>query len=170
MRAGRDPVGYDDAREYPRPVAEDIVTPAVRRRIMQSVPRRGTRLELVVREVVAAYRVRYRLNATDLPGSPDIANKSRRWAIFVHGCFWHGHANCKKTKGGARGRIPASNRAFWAVKIADNRRRDARKARELRRRGFRVLTIWECQVCDARRLDRILSRFFAMLDGPAPPR
>jgi DNA mismatch endonuclease (patch repair protein) len=137
---------------------------------MQSVRQKGTRLEFAVREAATGHGVRYRLNNKDLPGSPDLSNKTRRWAIFVHGCFWHGHSNCSKTKGGAGGRIPASNRSFWAAKIRSNRERDARKARELRRRGFRVLTIWECQTLDPSRLDRILSRFFATLEGPEPPR
>lgn len=148
----------------------DSVPVLVRRRMMQSVRQRGTSLELAVRKAVAPYRIRYRLNSKDLPGSPDLSNKTRRWAIFVHGCFWHGHSNCKKTKGGAGGRIPASNRSFWAAKIRSNRERDARKAWELRRRGFRVLTIWECQTPDPSRLDRILSRFVATLEGPEPPR
>jgi len=138
--------------------------------MMQSVRQSGTRLELAVREAVAEYGVRYRLNVTDLPGSPDLSNRTRRWAIFVHGCFWHSHRNCEKTRGGSGGRIPASNRTFWAAKMQANRERDARKVRELRRRGFRVLTIWECQTLHAPRLDRILSRFFAKLDGPEPPR
>ncbi len=137
---------------------------------MQSVRQKGTRLELTVREATRQYGVRYRLNARELPGSPDLSNQTRRWAIFVHGCFWHGHPNCRKTKGGAGGRIPVSNRTFWATKIEDNRRRDARKVRGLRARGLRVLTLWECQVLDPRRLDRILSRFFATLSGSAPPR
>ncbi len=151
-------------------MSPDTVTPSVRRRIMQSVRQKGTGIEFAVREAATSYGVRYRLNNKDLPGSPDLSNKTRRWAIFVHGCFWHGHPNCKKTKGGGSGRIPASNRSFWAAKIRSNRERDARKTRELRRRGFRVLTIWECQTVDPSRLDRILSRFFAMLEGPEPPR
>ena len=148
----------------------DTVPPAVRRKIMQSVRQRGTRLELAVRDAVSNHGVRYRVNTADLAGSPDLSNKSRRWAIFVHGCFWHGHRNCPKTKGGARGRIPASNRTFWTAKIEANRKRDTHKVRQLRRLGFRVLTIWECQTVDPRRLDRMLSRFFATRESPQPPR
>jgi G:T-mismatch repair DNA endonuclease (very short patch repair protein) len=74
-----------------------------------------------------------------LPGSQDIANKRRRWAIFVHGCFWHHHARRKLAT------VPKTNRAFWIEKLNANRRRDERKARTLRRKGFHVLTVWQCQ-------------------------
>ena len=138
--------------------------------MMQAVGSERTPIELTVSRALSRLGVKHRRNVDDLPGTPDLSNKTRRWAIFVHGCFWHGHRNCTKTKGGSGGRIPASNRAFWAAKIADNRRRDARKARELRKRRFRVLTVWECQTRDSSLLDRILSRFFATSSGPEPPR
>src|SRR5262245_59277856 len=143
----------------------DLESIATRSRIMRAVRQRGTDVELRVRRAVNALRIRWGANAASLPGSPDLANVRRRWAIFVHGCFWHGHRNCQKTKGGANGRIPASNRGFWSAKLSANRERDARKARELRCLGFRVLTIWECESRDSVRLERKLRRFFSMVPG-----
>lgn len=68
--------------------------------------------------------------------------------MFVHGCFWHGHWNCRKTKGGTHWRVPASNRSYWADKIKANRGRDRRKSLQLRELGLRVLVVWECELRD----------------------
>lgn len=151
-------------------MSADIVSRAVRRRMMQAVRQRGTRPEIIVLRALARIGVPHRSGSAKLPGTPDFVNSSRKWAIFVHGCFWHGHRNCRKTRGGPSGRIPVSNRTFWAAKIAANRARDARKGRQLRRQGFRVLTIWECQTLDSARLEPILGRFFSIQVGPEPPR
>ncbi|MFZ4733440.1 MAG: very short patch repair endonuclease [Pirellulales bacterium] len=140
----------------------DIVTAAKRREMMQAVRRSGTDIELIVRRAVFALGHRGRANAPSLQGRPDLANQRAKWAIFVHGCFWHGHRNCRTTKGGPQGRIPVRNGGFWEAKIASNRERDARKAKELRRLGFRVLTLWECDVRDAARLGRKLERFLGL--------
>jgi len=98
--------------------------------------------------------VRFRVSNRDLPGSPDIANRRRRWAIFVHGCFWHSHRGC------VRATVPKRNRAFWVAKFAANRARDARVVRELQGRGYRTLVIWEC---DARRSQLVERRLRAFL-------
>ena len=126
----------------------DVVTPQVRSRMMRAVGQRDTAPELAVRAILRDMGVSYRVRNRDLPGSPDIANRSRGWALFVNGCFWHGHRNCAKTKGGRRPRIPASNRSYWGKKIPENRQRDARKCRELRQRGFKVMIVWECELHD----------------------
>lgn len=97
-------------------------------RIRQS----GTTPEIVVRSMLRSLEASYRLRNRDLPGSPDIANRSRRWAVFVHGCFWHGHRGCP------RATIPKRNRAFWRAKFAANRARDERVLRMLRDAGYRV--------------------------------
>ena len=73
-------------------------------------------------------------------GSPDVANRSQRWAVFVHGCYWHDHRGCR------RATVPKRNTEFWLEKFAGNRRRDARALRQLRARGYRALVIWECEV------------------------
>jgi DNA mismatch endonuclease (patch repair protein) len=107
---------------------------------MSRIRQRDTALEIVVRRWVTALGARFRVRNQDLPGSPDLANRTKRWAIYVHGCFWHGHAGCRAA------RLPRTNRPFWVAKIEDNRKRDSKKLRELRRLGFRVLVIWGCQI------------------------
>src|SRR5262245_17097644 len=102
----------------------DIVSAEVRSRMMKAVRQRGTSLELHVRRLLRESGSSYRLNNRKLPGSPDFSNIRKGWAIFVHGCFWHGHRNCRKTKGGARGRVPATRSGFWSGKLEANRRRD----------------------------------------------
>jgi DNA mismatch endonuclease Vsr len=109
---------------------------------MARVRQKGTAAELIVASWLRSLGASYRLNVRELAGSPDFANRTRKWAIFVHGCFWHRHARCKRTT------TPKSNKEFWRKKFADNRRRDARVVRELRRQGFRVVIVWECEVDD----------------------
>lgn len=134
----------------------DVFTPEKRSAVMRRVKGRNTSPELKVRKALTGLGVRYRLNRKDLPGSPDIVMAGRRLAIFVHGCFWHGH-DC------ARGsRVPKANREYWTAKVARNVARDARTAAELVASGWRVETIWECDLKDAAalkaRLEGMLSR------------
>ncbi len=140
--------------------AVDIVSPQKRRAMMQAVRRSGTGIEVAVSRIVACAGHRYRANVASLPGRPDLSNQREKWAIFVHGCFWHAHRNCRKTKGGKAGRIPVANKTFWEEKFSTNRKRDARKAQELRRIGYRVLTVWECDVKNAVSLEKKLTAFF----------
>jgi DNA mismatch endonuclease (patch repair protein) len=151
-----DPEGRRSALLPPGPLARasmvDIVDGMTRSRIMRAVRREGTAPERVVGGFLRGMGVAYRLHNRDLPGSPDFANRRRRWALFVNGCFWHGHRNCPKTRGGGGIRVPDANRAFWEPKLCENRRRDARKCRELRGAGFRVLLVWECQTTSEHRL------------------
>ena len=137
----------------------DIVSKAKRSEMMRAVRQRDTKPERAVREILRGQGVYYRRNHPGLPGRPDFANRSRGWAIFVHGCFWHGHRDCEKTKGGRPGRVPATNAEFWTTKIEGNRKRDARKAAQLRDMGLRVLTVWECELRDGAALGRKLERF-----------
>ena len=109
---------------------------------MQRVRRSGTPAEEQVATICRALGMRYRRNVRSLPGSPDLANQTRQWAIFVNGCFWHHHKGCKKAT------VPKRNHAFWLEKLETNRRRDAKKIRELRGLGFRVLLLWECEAAD----------------------
>lgn len=107
---------------------------------LSKIRQKDTTPERLVRALLAGMGLRFRVRNRDLPGSPDIANRSRRWAVFVHGCFWHAHAGCK------RATVPKRNRAFWVAKFDANVRRDAAAVAELRRRGFRVAVVWECEV------------------------
>ena len=111
---------------------------------MQRVRQRGTDAEERVARTLRQLGIHYRRNVKGLAGTPDFANRRRRWAIFVNGCYWHHHKGC------ARATIPKRNRDFWTEKFAANRRRDATKIRALRRAGFRVVLIWECEVLDGR--------------------
>lgn len=121
------------------------------------IRQRGTDLELDVRTEVRLLGHSYRLNNRDLAGSPDIANRRRRWAIFVHGCFWHSHPGCR------RSRLPKRNREFWRSKMAANRARDMRVVSELKRDGYATLVVWGCEVASRDTLQRLLRKFFARL-------
>lgn len=125
-------------------------------RRMKKVRQKGTEAELAVRRALTACGVRYRVNVRTLPGSPDLANQTRRFAIFVHGCFWHRHPEC------AAATFPKSNQAFWRLKFEANVRRDAAKLNSLKKRGYRVLVIWECQT-DVRTLRRLLKPLRGMM-------
>lgn len=127
--------------------------------MMRAVGQRDTSAERAAGRILRELGVRYRLNHPGLPGRPDFANRCRGWAIFVHGCFWHGHRNCQKTKGGRTGRVPASNRPYWSAKIDANRERDRRKSRQLRLLGLRVLVVWECELRNPERLRTKLREF-----------
>jgi DNA mismatch endonuclease, patch repair protein len=121
---------------------------------MKRVRQKGTNLEQLVRQALTASGAHYRLNVQGLPGRPDIANKRRKKAIFVHGCFWHHHTGCR------RGRIPAQNREFWAEKLRKNVERDQLKARALDELGFEVLILWECEMRDVQALGHRLRDFW----------
>ena len=133
------------------PGRANLVTDPARRALMRRVRQKGTPAEKVVAGVCREMGLRYRLNVRSLPGSPDLANKTRHWAIFVHGCFWHRHKNCVKTT------TPKRNARFWREKFEANQRRDARKISQLRRTGYRVIVIWQCETDSRSLLRRRLS-------------
>ncbi|MGZ8363176.1 MAG: very short patch repair endonuclease [Caulobacteraceae bacterium] len=137
----------------------DVFTPEKRSDVMRRVKSRGTSPELKVRRMLWALGARYRLHRKDLPGSPDIVLPARKLAIFVHGCFWHGH-DC------ARGaRIPKQNRDYWTGKVARNRARDEGAQMALETLGWRVVTVWECDLKNDAALEARLS---AALRTPSP--
>jgi DNA mismatch endonuclease (patch repair protein) len=124
----------------------DVFSAAQRSAVMRRVKGRDTGPELVVRRALRALGARYRLHRKDLPGKPDIVMPGRRLALFVHGCFWHGH-DC------ARGaRVPKANRDYWVGKVGRNRVRDATSRAALEALGWRVETVWECELKDAEAL------------------
>jgi DNA mismatch endonuclease (patch repair protein) len=131
--------------------------PLTRSQMMSRIRSRDTRPELATRSAVHALGVRFRKHAENLPGKPDIANSKRRWAIFVHGCFWHSQQACRLAS------APKSNKAYWVEKLQRNKERDRKKIAALRDKGFKVLVIWECDVREGTRLAAILSRFFSDL-------
>lgn len=109
---------------------------------MRAVKDKNTRPEQAVRSLLHALGYRFRLHRRDLPGSPDIVLPGRKAVIFVHGCFWHGHA-CKRGS-----RVPKANADYWISKIGRNAARDARTLAELEALGWRVLVVWECEIKD----------------------
>jgi DNA mismatch endonuclease (patch repair protein) len=134
--------------------ASGLKTDPKRSALMRRVRQRDTEPELAVRRILTSLGARYRVNVRDLPGSPDVANKSRRRALFVHGCFWHSHQFC------SRGQVPKRNREFWSEKLGANRARDTRKVRELSEYGFDVLVVWECELEDEPILRDRLEKFW----------
>ena len=132
----------------------DTRTEEQRRRIMQAVRTRDTGPEMIVRRLLHRSGYRYRLHRKDLPGRPDVAFLSQRKAIFVHGCFWHGHG-CPK------GRLPKSRLDYWEPKLSGNKERDQRREEELRSMGWDVLVIWQCETADLGDLAGRLHGFLA---------
>ncbi|MCK7615527.1 very short patch repair endonuclease [Roseibium sediminicola] len=130
----------------------DTRTPEQRRRIMQSVKSKNTAPELVVRKLLHSMGFRFRLHPKDLPGKPDIVFRSKKRAINVNGCFWHGHG-CPK------GQLPKSRLEYWGPKITANKARDARKRSELEELDWRLLDVWQCEIDDHDALEKKLRSF-----------
>ena len=136
----------------------DVYGPEKRSAVMRRVKGRDTTPEKTVRRLLTRLGARYRLHRKDLPGKPDIVMPGRRLAFFVHGCFWHGH-DC------ARGaRVPKANRDYWIAKVARNRARDAAARDALTASGWRVETLWECELKD----EAVVSGRLAALLAPGP--
>ena len=121
---------------------------------MGRVRQTGTKPELIVRRLIHELGHRYRVDNRDLPGSPDVANRSRGWALFLHGCYWHRHLGCNKAT------TPTRNRAFWMDKFEANVARDRRAIRDLRNMGYNTFVVWECQCERDATLRRRLARWF----------
>lgn len=122
---------------------------------MRAIKSCNTKPEMIVRRCAHGLGYRYSLKRRDLPGSPDLAFVSRRKAVFVHGCFWHGH-DCKR---GAR--MPSANAAYWSAKIGRNAARDKASISGLKALGWSSLVIWECELRDGAALSQRLSRFLS---------
>jgi len=133
------------------------MVPPITSRRMKAVRRDGTAPELLVRNRLREKGFRFSTNDRALPGSPDLAFQNNRVAVFVHGCFWHGHHDCR------RARLPKTNEQFWRAKVASNQKRDREKERSLRRKGWRVLILWQCRIeadaeAQVRRITTLLQR------------
>lgn len=134
----------------------DTLKPAERSARMALIKGRNTKPEMVVRQLLHSMGYRYRLHAKDLPGKPDIIFRSRRKAIFVHGCFWHRHSDlsCRLA------RLPKSRLDFWEAKLEGNRERDRANIESLGEMGWDVLIVWECELRDREQLGNKLVGFF----------
>ena len=118
----------------------DIKSKTERSQNMANIKGKNTKPEIYVRKYLTSHGVRYRCNVKDLPGKPDISIKKYKTVIFVNGCFWHAHENCKDF------RIPKSNVDFWTEKIYSNVYRDKTALKNLQKSGYKTFTIWECEI------------------------
>lgn len=118
---------------------------------MSRIKGKNTRPERIVRSLLHRMGYRFRLHGKDLPGRPDIVLPKYRAVIFVHGCFWHRHRRCRNCT------TPTNNRVFWVKKLEGNVARDRVNARALRKLGWKVVVVWECEVASAEGLKRRLA-------------
>jgi len=131
----------------------DVFTKEKRSRIMSRVKGRDTKPEILIRSVVHRMGFRFRIHRYDLPGHPDIVLPRHKKVIFVHGCFWHGHKKCGRSK------RPTTNTNFWNRKLDKNIERDKVFQCKLRSMGWKVLVIWQCETRKAQKLSAKLERF-----------
>lgn len=142
----------------------DNLTRAQRTHAMRSVRNRDTKPEILVRSLLHRNGFRFRLHRKKLAGAPDIVLTRHRLIIFVNGCFWHSHRGC------SRATIPTTNRVFWQKKLRDNRLRDRRNIRANRELGWRVLTVWSCQLRNSTGFEkRFLERVNQLRVGGGKP-
>lgn len=117
----------------------DIFSHTKRSDIMSKITGKNTKPEILVRKFLFSQGLRYRINVKKLTGKPDIVLPKFRTIIFINGCFWHGHS-CKK------GQLPTSNIDFWKEKISSNKKRDSKNVDLLAKLGWKVITIWQCEI------------------------
>jgi DNA mismatch endonuclease, patch repair protein len=120
---------------------------------MRAIRSKDMRPEMAVRSLVHRMGYRFRLHKKDLPGKPDLVFSPRRKVIFVHGCFWHSHRNCRIAH------LPKSNLEYWGQKLQRNRLRDKKTVEALRRSGWKVFVVWECETKNEARLEVRLNAF-----------
>lgn len=134
----------------------DSLSPEQRRRCMAAIHSRNTKPELLVRRYLFAHGFRFRLNHPRLPGHPDLVLRKYHTVIFVNGCFWHGHENCKASH------LPKTNTEFWQAKIKRNRERDIEEMKRLAEMGWHCIVVWECQLKPATREQTLQSLAFTL--------
>jgi len=130
----------------------DVYTKAKRSEIMSHIKGRNTSPEHAVAHLLRILKIRYRRNVKAIIGQPDFVIYPAKTIIFVHGCFWHNHTNCKRAK------LPTTNKVFWKRKILGNKRRDVRIMRLLRKQGWRVVTIWQCSLRQPEKVSRRIAK------------
>ncbi|MEO1052238.1 MAG: DNA mismatch endonuclease Vsr [Bacteroidota bacterium] len=118
----------------------DKLSAKKRSEIMSKVPQRDSKQEISVRKFLFSHGFRFRKNDKRFPGSPDIVLPKYKTIVFVHGCFWHGHQGCRAAK------LPSTRSDFWRAKIERNIERDNRKVAELENLGWKVITVWQCEL------------------------
>ncbi|HVH74366.1 MAG TPA: very short patch repair endonuclease [Stellaceae bacterium] len=138
------------------PEPMDTICSKKRSAIMARIKGKNTTPELAVRHAAHKLGLRFRLHRRDLPGCPDLVFARYRLVLFVHGCFWHQHANCKRSN------IPKSRLEYWSPKLARNIERDRKNTEELQRLGWKVGMIWECETEAPELLGGRISSLFAL--------
>jgi len=118
----------------------DVVSKSKRSKIMSKVPQKDSKQEMLVRKYLFSKGFRFRKHVKKLPGSPDIVLTKYKTVIFIHGCFWHGHKDCKYSQ------LPTTRNEFWKDKTEKNIERDNKKNWELKSLGWKVITVWQCEV------------------------
>lgn len=131
----------------------DRVTADRRSEIMRRIRSKDTSIEMTIRRLVHGMGYRYRLHAKDLPGSPDLVFRGRRKIILVHGCFWHRHRKCPLSS------TPKTRVDFWKEKFEKNMVRDRRNLRELKKLGWSILVVWQCEIKDKDKLEKMIRLF-----------
>lgn len=129
---------------------------------MAKISGKDTKPEILVRKFLFSHGFRYRKNVAGLPGKPDIVLRKHSVAIFINGCFWHGHENCKKAA------LPKSNHSFWKAKIERNTERDYLAIKELKHQGWKVITIWQCEIANLISLQKKLNTIVIKLQRNEP--
>jgi DNA mismatch endonuclease (patch repair protein) len=140
----------------------DIWDKKKRSKVMSKIRSKNTKPEMAVRKALFAKGYRYRINYKKLPGKPDIAFPKYKTAIFVHGCFWHGHKDCKDSH------IPKTNTDFWTKKINRNKERDRNNTIQILSMGWKVLTIWDCEIQQKGNIESLIQKIADLLLEPIP--
>lgn len=138
----------------------DLWSKAKRSEVMSKIRSKNTKPEIMLRKLLFAKGYRYRVHNKDLPGKPDIVLRKYRTAIFVHGCFWHYHQDCRE------GRIPDTNTTFWKTKLSKNVIRDEKNKQALLADGWKVITVWECEI--EKQTESVLKSIELVLKGDPP--
>lgn len=139
------------------------MTPEQRSRCMAAIHNKNTKPEILVRKYLFAKGLRFRINNRKLPGKPDIVLPKYRTVIFVDGCFWHGHENCKYSQ------LPKSNVNFWQSKIESNTVRDRKNDNQLTASGWEVIRIWECKLRTKSREEHLEQLYLRIVKKGLPP-
>jgi len=137
----------------------DIFTPAKRSEIMSRIKSRNTKPEMVVRKILFSKGLRYRLHEKDLPGKPDIVFRTSKLAVFVHGCFWLQHENCKDAF------IPSTRQNYWLPKLEKNVQRDEKAIKCLNEMDWKVYIVWECLIKDDYKLNDLIDKIAASVEA-----
>ena len=138
----------------------DVMTPEQRSRCMAAIKGKDTKPELIVRKYLFSRGLRFRVQVRKLPGTPDIVLPKYKTAIFVNGCFWHGHEGCKYF------RLPKSNVEFWKEKIERNIERDRESMQALFDLGWKVVRVWECELRNKANREETLNKIYTSITSP----